>query len=91
MKIEIWDENNEVGASDNLIGCIPVRFSRIMQKVYDEPFWQNIYGAPVNNDKKITQEMNANPEIASNWKGRVLMQIEHHKQLTQKFMVQKIP
>ena len=85
LKIEIWDENNEVGATDTLIGTIPIRFSRIMSGAYDEPFWQNIYGAPVNNDKEITKEMNKNPEIASRWKGRVLIAIEHKKSRTSKF------
>ncbi len=85
MKIEVWDENNEVGATDNLLGCIPIRYSRILDGDYTDPFWQNIYGAPVQNDKNITMEMNKNPEIASRWKGRVLIQIDHKKSRTQKF------
>jgi len=77
IKIEIWDENKELGKSDFLIGCIPIRISRIMEKGYDEPFWHNIYGAPVQNKKEITKTMNKNPDLASRWKGRVLIQIDH--------------
>jgi len=39
IKIEVWDENNEAGASDNLIGCIPIRYSRILEGMYKDPFW----------------------------------------------------
>jgi hypothetical protein len=36
-------------------------------------FWKNIYGAPLNKSGANTDLMNANPESASNWKGRILM------------------
>ena len=38
--------------------------------------WENIYGAQENyNDAKEAQLMNENPELASNWRGEVLMQV----------------
>ncbi len=37
--------------------------------------WRNIYGSPLKCSGTNTDMMDANPEIASNWKGRVLMQI----------------
>ena len=40
-------------------------------------FWTNIYGSPLNqSNSQAKREMNENPELASNWKGRILMQIE---------------
>lgn len=37
--------------------------------------WYNIYGAPINKIGEVTNAMDNNPEIASTWKGRILMQI----------------
>lgn len=37
-------------------------------------FWTNIYGSPLNlSNSQAKREMNENPELASNWKGRILM------------------
>lgn len=42
--------------------------------------WVNIYGSPMGQaDTAAKREMNENPEIASNWKGRVLLQVTCHK------------
>lgn len=35
--------------------------------------WKNVYGAPVGCSGKITDKMNLNPELASFWKGRILV------------------
>lgn len=38
--------------------------------------WVNIYGSPMGQaEGQAKREMNENPEIASNWKGRVLLQV----------------
>jgi len=38
--------------------------------------WMNIYGSPMNQPNSESKRMmNENPELASNWKGRVLMQV----------------
>ena len=36
--------------------------------------WKNIYGAPMEMSGKMVDKMNENPEVASFWKGRVLVQ-----------------
>ena len=42
----------------------------------EEFFWANIYGAPLNQKKnEYYIQMSENPEMASMWKGRILMQI----------------
>lgn len=35
--------------------------------------WKNLYGAPVGKSGANTNLMNENPEMASTWKGRLLM------------------
>ena len=37
--------------------------------------WTNIYGSPLGVSGANTDRMNDNPEIASTWKGRILMHI----------------
>lgn len=39
LKLEIWDENKEIGATDSIIGSIPIKLSRVLEGIYDEPFW----------------------------------------------------
>jgi hypothetical protein len=42
-------------------------------------FWKNIYGSPLDVSGENTNIMNANPDLASTWKGRVLMQVTAEK------------
>jgi hypothetical protein len=39
----------------------------------------NIYGSPLETSGDHTDLMNNNPEVASTWKGRVLVQIQGEK------------
>jgi len=36
--------------------------------------WINLYGAPLGRSGENTNKMNNNPEFASTWKGRILVQ-----------------
>lgn len=36
--------------------------------------WINIYGAPLGHSGENTDKMNHHPEMASKWKGRILVQ-----------------
>ena len=38
--------------------------------------WRNLYGSPKENSGKEADEMNKNPEVASDYKGIVLLHIE---------------
>ena len=38
--------------------------------------WRHVYGAPVDCDSDQAKAMNANPDIGTIWKGRVLLYIE---------------
>ena len=41
--------------------------------------WKNIYGAPVDVSGTTAKQMNENPEVASLWKGRILIQVTAEK------------
>lgn len=42
-------------------------------------FWKNIYGSPLGCSGENTNLMNANPEMGSTWKGRILMSVTAEK------------
>jgi len=47
-----------------------------MGKLEGKFMWRNVYGSPINqSNSEHKREMNDNPEAASNWKGRVLVQV----------------
>ena len=51
-------------------------YLKILDKGGEFPiFWKDLYGAPLGVSGSHTDEMNSNPEYASLWKGRVLMQV----------------
>lgn len=67
--------------TDELIGAIHYEMKDIIPDAngVDGKFngkfdWKNIYGAPLKVSGKISDKMNSNPEIASFWKGRILVQ-----------------
>lgn len=53
-------------------------------------FWKNIYGAPLGYSGKNCESMNENPDMASFWKGRILMQVEAVKTEKPVLLVQDI-
>jgi len=63
--------------TDEIAGSIQFDTKKIIAGVNNGMFvWKNIYGSPMNqSNSKYKREMNANPEVASFWKGRVLCQI----------------
>lgn len=68
---------DEDGASDDAIGSILFDLQDIVDgKFKNLFFWKNIYGSPKGqSDSEHKKAMNLNPDIASMWKGRVLMEI----------------
>jgi hypothetical protein len=75
---KIFDHNTAL--ADELIGSIHMELNKILpdangkkgglEGVWD---WKQIYGSPLDVSGKMTDKMNLNPEIASFWKGRILM------------------
>ena len=61
---------------DELVGSILLNLKDYIDSDMNGKIrWRNIYGSPLKCSGTNTDMMDANPEIASNWKGRVLMQI----------------
>lgn len=68
-------------SGDELIGAICFNIKDIIPDADGNPGrfnglydWKNIFGAPTGVSGNITGKMNENPEIASFWKGRILVQ-----------------
>jgi hypothetical protein len=78
LVFKVYDEDT---ISDELIGAIYFNMKDIVPDADGNPGkmngkydWKNVYGAPTGISGKITDKMNENPEIASFWKGRILIQ-----------------
>lgn len=89
LEVKDYDGNMLLGAGqDETIGSIVLSLkdlvTRFSQKgADDEPngamVWMNVYGAPTTSHVvtgPIKKRMNSNPELATTWKGRILMHIE---------------
>jgi hypothetical protein len=66
---------------DEVIGSIEIDVEELIENAKKKKnsvyCWKNVYGSPMGyEDSEPKKQMNLFPESASNWKGRVLMQIE---------------
>ena len=78
MIVKVMDRDD---IKDEVIGSLLFDIQKIVDGEYnDKFFWANIYGSPLGqSNSQAKRDMNENPEYASHWKGRVLMQIECFK------------
>ena len=62
---------------DETVGSLLFDLKDIIEGKHNGKFvWKNVYGSPLNmSNSQAKRDMNENPEMASNWKGRILMQI----------------
>lgn len=60
---------------DDYIGSIDLPLLEIREGKFKDFFWKNIYGAPPLADSPAATLMNKVPELASHWRGRVLMRV----------------
>jgi hypothetical protein len=67
-------------SGDELIGAICFNIKDFIPDADGNPGkfnglydWKNVFGAPLSVSGKISEKMNENPEIASFWKGRILV------------------
>ena len=64
--------------SDETAGSVEFKTKDLIDNVDDingKFMWMNIYGSPLGiSDSKYKKDMNEQPDTASNWKGRVLVQ-----------------
>lgn len=72
----MFDEDK---AFDEIVGSMFFSLKDLVKKG-EKPggffYWQNLYGAPKGYSGANVDMMNDNPEMASAWMGRCLMQIE---------------
>lgn len=73
LLLQIFDEDS---VSDEIVGSMYFSLKKLIADgsvpggVFD---WYNIYGAPTGHSGKTCDLMNDQPEVASAWKGRILM------------------
>lgn len=85
---QVFDK--DAGSGDDLIGSFEVNILDIIDKKYVNPVYVNIYGGPINTEGKFAKAMNENPEIGSNWKGRVLIYMKATETTEPKMGVEKL-
>ena len=74
--MKLFDEDQ---FADEIVGSIIFNLKECISSRNGMFFWKNIYGAPVGKSGDNTNKMNNNPELASTWKGRILMQVTAEK------------
>jgi len=72
LKMKLWDEDK---LSDEIVGSFSFNLKSMIKDMNGLFFWKNIYGSPLNVSGDTKKAMNENPDIASTWKGRLLMQV----------------
>ena len=88
LVFKVFDEDT---VSDEVVGSIVLQAKNIIGPKNGIYMWKNIYGAPVDIGGSYAAQMNENPEIASLWKGRILMQVLAVKTDKPVLRVQNIP
>lgn len=71
---KVFDE--DVGSSNDLIGCFEISIHDVMNGEYITPRYISVYGGPTQTSGKFTDLMNDNSEIGSLWKGRILLSLK---------------
>lgn len=77
LMLQLYDEDNVL---DEIVGSMFFSLKKLCKEGENggKFFWQNLYGAPLDYSGSIANAMNDNPELASAWKGRILMHVECH-------------
>ena len=78
LVLSVWD--HDTTSPDEIVGSIVLSLKDLVKncsKAGGELRWVNIYGAPTGLVMgPHMKKMNENPEVASMWKGRVLLHLE---------------
>lgn len=64
---------------DEIVGSLLFNLKDCIGPLNGKYFWKNIYGAPLGKSGENTDAMNSSPEVASTWKGRILMHVSAEK------------
>jgi hypothetical protein len=71
LKMKLWDHDKL--SPDEVVGAFSFNLKTLIKEEKNKYFWKNIYGSPLGVSGATVKEMNENPEIASTWKGRLLI------------------
>ena len=83
------------GVHDEQAGALIFDFKDLLSREQKSFFWANIYGAPggeglMAKGGNLADEMNKNPQIATKWKGRILIGIEYEETEAPKLGVERM-
>ena len=87
VRLEDWDSTS----SNDLIGTVTFRWVDIEAGMYSNYFWANIYGAPLETSGENTDFMNRHPNLASYWRGRILLRVQVEPSDKPKLAIEDIP
>ena len=75
--LKVYDEDK---ISDEIVGSMNFSLKNIVNNMGENGIlvWKNLYGSPMGCSGQNTNLMNENPEMASFWKGRILMHISSY-------------
>lgn len=74
INLRLMDEDN---MNDEMAGSISIQTKELIENewMHNQFTWKSFYGSPLNQSGSDAKtEMNRNPDMASTWKGRVLVQ-----------------
>jgi len=76
LLFSVWDDDL---SGDEIVGSFTLNSKDIIENKKPTFFWKNLYGAPLDGSGEHAKNMNENPDAASFWKGRILMQVTAYK------------
>ena len=85
LVLKVYDHDK---LSDDICGSMILDLKKIVDNLNGKVQWKNLFGAPLDCSGEHTNLMNENPEVASLWKGRILMQVT--SDITDKPLMQKV-
>lgn len=74
LMVTVFDYDR-LSTEDDMVGSFNFDWDKVLNREFEQFFWVNIYGGPENINNEQAKLMNSVTELASNWRGRVLMRI----------------
>jgi len=89
VKVAIWD--HDLGSKDDFVGELFFEFEEIMKGKLEKLFWANIYGSPPGALGDWAIKMSSEPELATFWRGRVLLSLKAEEMDKPELIARPIP
>ena len=89
LVLKVYD-HDKIG-SDEICGSMVLDIKKIIDNLNGKTLWKNLFGSPMDCSGEHTALMNENPEMASNWKGRIMIGFVAEKVEKPEMKIQKIP